>query len=208
VAENRVGGDVDAYCTKCKMVLGHTILAMVGKRIARVRCNTCQGEHAYKAGPPGTKAPRARTGSSATREKAEVRPFSELFAGKDVAAARRYSAKELFEAGDVIAHPTFGTGLVQAARGDKIDVVFESGEKKLVHGLASGSKPLVEFDKPGRRITEDAPAVPAAGGAADKPPPGGSTGIHVVHAHPLTELPPRPAPAGEEPPAEDAAEPR
>lgn len=44
----RVGGEVDAACTKCKMLLGHTILAMVGSRIARVRCNTCQGEHNFR----------------------------------------------------------------------------------------------------------------------------------------------------------------
>jgi hypothetical protein len=194
VADHKVGGDVDAYCTKCKMLLGHTILAMVGKRIARVRCNTCQGEHAYKAGPPGVKAPRARA-AAAPREKAEVRPFSDLLAGKDMASARRYSARETFKEGDVLQHPTFGPGLVQGARGDKIDVVFESGEKKLVHGLAAGTKAPVEFDKPGRRSTEEAPAAPGSGGAADKPPPGEASGIHVVHAQPLTELPARPAPA-------------
>jgi hypothetical protein len=200
VAENRVGGDVDAFCTKCKMVLGHTILAMVGRRIARVRCNTCQGEHAYKAGPPGTRAPRAR--AAATREKPEVRPFSDLLAGKDLRAARRYSARDVFKEGEVLQHPSFGPGLVQAARGDKIDVVFESGEKKLVHGLSGGTKAPVEFDKPGRRTTEES-AAPAAGGAADKPPPGEAGGIHVVHAQPLTEIPARPAAA---PPA-DAANP-
>ena len=26
----KVGGDVDAWCTRCKMNLGHTVLAMVG----------------------------------------------------------------------------------------------------------------------------------------------------------------------------------
>ena len=45
----KVGGDIDAWCTRCKMDLGHTILAMVGTKAARVRCNTCQGEHNYKA---------------------------------------------------------------------------------------------------------------------------------------------------------------
>src|SRR2546422_898504 len=44
----RVGGDIDAWCTRCKMNLGHTILALVGTRPARVRCNTCHGEHNYR----------------------------------------------------------------------------------------------------------------------------------------------------------------
>jgi hypothetical protein len=43
VSDRRVGGEVDAFCSSCKLVLGHTILAMVGERIAKVRCNTCAG---------------------------------------------------------------------------------------------------------------------------------------------------------------------
>ena len=44
----KVGADIDAWCTRCKMNLGHTILAMVGSKPVRVRCNTCQGEHNYR----------------------------------------------------------------------------------------------------------------------------------------------------------------
>ena len=39
MATHRVGGEVDATCTRCKMELAHTILAMVGPKIIRVRCN-------------------------------------------------------------------------------------------------------------------------------------------------------------------------
>ena len=38
---SKTGGEVDCFCTRCKMVLAHTILAMVGDRPARVKCNTC-----------------------------------------------------------------------------------------------------------------------------------------------------------------------
>src|SRR6266852_6391254 len=55
---HRVGGDIDAFCTRCKMELGHTVLAMMGQKPVRVRCNTCGGEHKYR----GTSAP-ARKGS-------------------------------------------------------------------------------------------------------------------------------------------------
>ncbi len=187
---NRVGGDVDAFCTKCRMILGHTVLAMVGDKIARVRCNTCQGEHAYKGGPPGatgkTGAARASGGGRSApipktaREKAVERPFEELFAGKDASAQKPYAPKTRFAEGDVLSHPTFGLGLVQASRHDKIDVAFKSGVKTLVHGLGEGGKTAVSFQKPKRPEPSS--------GAADKPPPG-QEGLHVVHSAPPTELP-------------------
>lgn len=130
----KVGGDIDAQCTKCKMVLGHTILAMVGNKPARVRCNTCGGEHNYRgtqANPPkkGTWQPKA-----VERAKPVVTSWEALIAAKDPARARRYSARELFAADDLLEHPTFGLGLVQTVRGDKIEVAFKADVKTLVHG--------------------------------------------------------------------------
>ena len=129
---HRVGGDVDAFCTRCKMELGHTILAMVGSRPVRVRCNTCQGEHAYR-GPPekkkGTWVPAAERVS-----KPAVTSWEALLAGKDLSRARRYSAKEKYAAEELIQHPSFGIGLVQEVRGDKIQVAFKADVKTLVHG--------------------------------------------------------------------------
>jgi hypothetical protein len=129
----RVGGDIDAYCTKCKMLLGHTILAMVGSKAARVRCNTCQGEHAYKAGPPGTSR-KSGWEPRAVREKPRVTSWEALLAERDVASARKYSPKQSFAKDEVLQHPTFGVGLVQEVRGDKIEVAFKADVKTLVHG--------------------------------------------------------------------------
>lgn len=170
----RVGGDVDAYCTRCRMLLGHTVLAMVGPKIAKVRCNTCQGEHAYKAGPPGTVTPkaaaeprtrRAASPRTAVRERSSARVeeanFEDLFAGRDPGSATPYSPKGKFAKGELIHHPTFGLGVVQVDRGDKVDVAFRAGVKTLVHGLG-GAKAPVEFDKQHRGRS--------TAGAADKPP--------------------------------------
>ena len=57
-----------------------------------------------------------------------------LLAGKDVARARRYSAKDKYSSEEVIQHPLFGIGLVQEVRGDKIQVAFKADVKTLVHG--------------------------------------------------------------------------
>jgi hypothetical protein len=126
----RVGGDIDAYCTRCKLELGHTILAMVGSKPARVRCNTCQGEHNYR----GTSAPTPRRASTAPREKPKVTSWEALLANKDLSRARKYSAKEKFEPDELLNHPVFGIGLVQEVRGDKIQVAFKADVKTLVHG--------------------------------------------------------------------------
>ena len=133
----RAGGEVDAFCTRCKLKLGHTILAMVGARIARVRCNTCQGEHNYRA-DAGAEPRKGSWEPREVRERREARPsvtsWEALLAGKDLAAARRYSAKEKYSAEEVIQHPLFGIGLVQEVRGDKIQVAFKADVKTLVHG--------------------------------------------------------------------------
>ena len=140
MADKKVGGDVDAYCTKCKMVLGHTIMAMVGERIARVRCNTCQGEHVFKPGKPAAPKPRpVKVTMSGERTKAEVISFDEALNAKDVSSAKPYSVNETFTAEQVIDHPTFGRGWVSTVRPDKIDVTFKSFVKTLVH--ARGGKP-------------------------------------------------------------------
>jgi len=133
----RVGGDIDAWCTRCKMILGHTILALVGTRPARVRCNTCQGEHNYKASATA----EAKSGGwepKADRERRLAKPavtsWEALLAQKDVTRARPYSARERFEADDVLNHPVFGIGLVQEVHGDKMRVAFKADTKLLVHG--------------------------------------------------------------------------
>ena len=130
-----VGGDIDAMCTKCKMVLGHTILAMLGTKPARVRCNTCQGEHNYRAAA-ATPAKKRWEPASERDRKPVVTSWEALLAAKDITRARRYSAKEKFAHDEVVDHPVFGIGLVREIRGDKMDVAFKADVKTLVHGKA------------------------------------------------------------------------
>jgi hypothetical protein len=126
----RVGGDIDAMCTKCKMLLGHTILAMVGPIPKRVRCNTCQGEHNYHS--PSSKP--VRRAASTGREKPSITSWEAQLAGKDLSRARKYAPRDRFEKDEVIDHPTFGIGIVLELRGDKLEVAFKAYKKTLVHG--------------------------------------------------------------------------
>jgi hypothetical protein len=127
----RVGSDVDAFCTRCKMELGHTVLAMVGNKPARVRCNTCQGEHAFRGSPEPRKG--SWVPASERAAKPAVTSWEALLQKKDLSRARRYSAKDRYEPDEVLEHPVFGIGLVQEVRGDKISVAFKADVKTLVH---------------------------------------------------------------------------
>src|SRR6187455_808460 len=61
----RAGGEVDSWCTKCKLVLNHRIIAMVGGTPVRVECSTCSSHHNYRPRGPGERAPSVvRAGSS------------------------------------------------------------------------------------------------------------------------------------------------
>lgn len=134
----RVGGDVDATCTRCKMVLGHTILALMDGKPARVRCNTCGGEHKYRGASlePKKGTWQSRAEIARKLEKPQVTTWEALMREKDLSRARRYSTRERFAVDELIEHPSFGVGLVQSIRGDKMDVAFKADVKVLVHGKA------------------------------------------------------------------------
>lgn len=138
------GDEVDSKCTKCKMVLAHTIIAMVGEAIARVKCNTCQGEHAYRPPPTASEATakrrRAERKTAATDKVAAITTAADydgLIEGRDLSAATTYNMKMSLAAEDVIKHPKFGVGLVVDVKdGNKAHVAFPEGGRILVFGRA------------------------------------------------------------------------
>ena len=131
-----VGKDVDSWCTRCKLVLAHTIEAVVNGKITRVHCNTCHGQHAYRASAPGaTGATRARKSSSSARAAGPARDYTSLLGNRTAADARAYSIAERFKVGELISHPSFGLGAVMAERDRiKIEVLFPDGPRVLIHG--------------------------------------------------------------------------
>ncbi len=129
----KVGGEVDSFCTRCNMILAHTIHAMVGPRPVKVECNTCHVVHAYRAPARGATPKPARTRAL----KGPVASFDEVLRTKKLALAVKYSPRTSFAVDQVIEHPTFGLGFVSAVLdGAKIQVTFRSDVKVLVHGRA------------------------------------------------------------------------
>ena len=135
---SKVGGEVDSFCSKCELVLAHTVIAMVGAKPVRVKCNTCQGEHKFRPAP-GAAGPSpsvaARKAARPGREKKVEISFEELLAARKKAAVP-YSVKRTFAVDDVLDHPTFGRGFVSAVRTGKVEVTFRGDVKVLVHGRA------------------------------------------------------------------------
>jgi hypothetical protein len=130
----KVGGEVDAFCSKCELNLAHTVHAVVDGKPARVECNTCHATHRYKA-------PAGVTNGSVVKAKAKRPPrekkqevtFEQLLAAHKRAPVS-YTVKRRFTVDDVMEHPTFGVGFVTAVRIDKIDVTFRTDTRVLVHG--------------------------------------------------------------------------
>jgi len=130
----KVGGEVDAFCTRCDLTLAHTVHAVVEGRPVKVECNTCHAVHRYRApaGRPAGRVPGTPRAQRAPR--AAVVGFDELLAAKDGSSARPYSPAHTYGEGAVVDHPLFGRGFVSAVRdGGKIEVTFRSSVKVLVH---------------------------------------------------------------------------
>jgi hypothetical protein len=53
--ERRLGDLVDDYCPRCRLLLNHAIASMVQTQIAKVICQTCFTEHAFRHGEGGKK---------------------------------------------------------------------------------------------------------------------------------------------------------
>jgi hypothetical protein len=156
----RAGGEVDSWCTKCKLLLNHRIIAMEGGIPARVECSTCFSHHNFRPRPPGERAERtpsagAVTGRSAgsggsagprsTRmsiSKAQQaalereKTWEKAIAGKGVHDFRLYKVSETFAEGDLVRHTKFGDGVVTRILDQKkVEVLFKDDARTLAQGL-------------------------------------------------------------------------
>src|SRR5262245_54539972 len=66
----RLGDVIDDYCSRCRLIMNHGVVGMVGNEVKKVRCNTCMWEHKYRDG----RLP-------ASRSKARGKLFEEVLKG-------------------------------------------------------------------------------------------------------------------------------
>jgi hypothetical protein len=165
----KVGGELDAWCTACKLMKWHTIVAIVDGKPAKVECQGCHKQHQYRANPPGEKEPAAPKTPRVRKSRAAAAPdvpappdYETLLAGRG-GDARAYSPNERYAVGDVLRHPSFGVGVVAATpAAQRIEVAFPSERKFLVHdrGAPVGER----LAPPPRRDEEKVPT-----GTSDSP---------------------------------------
>jgi hypothetical protein len=145
------GGEIDSYCTKCRLVLNHRIIAMVGPTPKRVECSTCGTHHAYRPHAPGQKPepesraraasePRAPRVSQATRAAAAVvereKTWEKATIGKSLSDFKRYDVAATFREGDLVRHSKFGDGVVtRIVDSRKVEVMFKDETRTLAQGL-------------------------------------------------------------------------
>lgn len=157
----KTGGEVDAYCTKCKLDLGHRIIAMVGETIKKVECRTCGSHHLYRRPQTERDAAHAKaaerraeraTGSSTPskakgatkggrvtaaqqRERDQTAMWEHAIAGKPATAFKPYRISLSFDPGELVRHPKFGDGVVARVidRG-KVEVLFKDGPRTMAQG--------------------------------------------------------------------------
>ncbi|HMR75874.1 MAG TPA: hypothetical protein PKD61_12195 [Polyangiaceae bacterium] len=141
------GSEIDSYCTKCRMDLGHRIVAMVAARPKRVICLTCGSQHNYRAPASDREAARKRTAGprqsagvrvtlKARAEADRVNEWESRIAGQAHDAFERYSMDKSFRPGQLIQHKKFGEGyVVDVLDGGKVNIMFRDGVKTLAHGI-------------------------------------------------------------------------
>lgn len=122
------GQNIDSYCGKCKQNLDHTIMAMDGEAIAKVRCKTCGGSHKFRSPLDVQKVrkPRAKKGAGeeATAELVWAAGLAEA-KGRE----RDYNMAVKYRVGDVVNHQTFGKGVVVKLYANKCDMLFKDRER-------------------------------------------------------------------------------
>jgi hypothetical protein len=150
------GGEIDSYCTKCRLDLTHRIIAMVGTEVKKVECQTCKSHHLYRrpkaerdaatvrgAIKPIAREERERKLTKSERltnaQKAErdlVVAWEHAIAGQPTSAFKAYRVSLTFGTGELLHHPKFGDGVVARVidRG-KVEVLFKDGPRTMAQGV-------------------------------------------------------------------------
>ncbi len=149
----KTGGEVDSWCTKCKMVLNHRVIAMVGPKPVRVECSTCMSHHNFKQFAPGDKAgkpgsrisavgagPRPARIPTVTRLEQERRAREQIWekaiAGKAMGDFKRYNVSATFSPGELVRHTKFGDGVItRVLDANKVEVLFKDEHRTLAQNL-------------------------------------------------------------------------
>jgi hypothetical protein len=152
----RVAGEVDSWCTKCRLVLNHRIVSLKNTKPYQVECLTCRAQHLWRPHAPGEKpapadaATRGRTtmsssapppgrGSRAPRIAPAARleqQWEKAIAGHGVNEFKAYAVSASFSEGDLLRHKKFGDGVVtRVIDAHKVEVLFRDEARTLAQAM-------------------------------------------------------------------------
>jgi hypothetical protein len=143
-----VGGEVEAWCGKCREFREHNIVAIVDGQPKQVICQTCNSRHGYRTEPSGRGAKPAEGAaapSAAADPQAKARRAVEERELQKKQDARRQLQKELadaveprpfdpkgrYKAGEIIVHPEHGRGKIENVLRGSLLVRFLEGLRPL-----------------------------------------------------------------------------
>ena len=120
------GENIASYCTKCKLVLDHVIVAMDGEAIAKAKCKTCGSTHKFRD-------PAEVNKTRSAKKKDGVVKSAEALWEACLAEARgnelAYDMTGKYRVGDIVVHNTFGKGVVRKVYMNKCDMLFKDKER-------------------------------------------------------------------------------
>jgi ribosomal protein L44E len=146
----RVAGEIDSWCTRCKLFLNHRVVSMKAGKAYQVECLTCRSQHLWRGSSPGDKPapsgggsrPKASTpggARAALRAQAANRQeqqWEKATLGRSVLEFKPYEVSGLFQEGELVRHKKFGDGVVtRVIDGHKVEVLFRDEPRTLAQGL-------------------------------------------------------------------------
>jgi hypothetical protein len=148
----RVAGEVDSWCTKCRLVLNHRIVSMKNGKAYQVECLTCRSTHLWRPHAPGDKPERpaasgglgrsssASSSAKAPRVTAAMRheqSWEKAIAGRGVNEFKTYNVAASFQPGDLLRHKKFGDGVVtRVIDAHKVEVLFRDEARTLAQAMS------------------------------------------------------------------------
>jgi hypothetical protein len=153
----KAGGEIDAWCTKCRLDLTHRIIAMVGDTVKKVECKTCASHHLYR--PPKAERDRKAAARAVASPRAEGKPaasgrgaggerltaaqrherdvtaaWEHAIAGRPSTAFKPYRITLVLSEGELIHHSKFGDGVVARVLDQgKVEILFKDGPRTMAH---------------------------------------------------------------------------
>ena len=149
----RVAGEVDSWCTRCRLMLNHRIVSMDRAKPHQVECLTCRTQHLWRPKPPGevsagsVAGERGRPASPAAQRVApqhgrsgvaarHEREWEQAIVGRSVLEFKAYDISTIFAQGDLVRHRKFGDGVVtRIIDGKKVEVLFRDETRTLAQGM-------------------------------------------------------------------------